>query len=198
MTNKLNSIKVPRRLVQGGMTLFSKREFQRLFQVSEPAARFFLFHHCRTGLFVRLKNGLYALSSHFPSEEEIANRLYQPSYLSFEYVLARHGVIPEAVYSLTSATTKSSRRFEVEGKAYEYSTIKKQAFIGYRQEKRGKSIILVASPEKAFVDTLYLSHLKKRHLSERLDVSRLSKDLVLKYADLFGRPHFVEMARSRL
>ncbi len=185
-------------LAEKGISVFSALEFQRLFRVSKSAATFFLFHHCRSGLFVRLKNGLYALASRFPSEEEIANRLYQPSYLSFEYVLARHGIIPEAVYTVISATTKPTRRFEAEGKSYEYHTIKKEAFLGYRPEKINQRVFLMASKEKALVDTLYFVSLKKRSLNARLDTTGLSKKTALRYAAYFKRPKLMQMVREIL
>lgn len=198
MAKKLKSIDVPRTLLSRGLLIFSRRDFQRLFNVSGSAVTFFLFRHCRSGLFIRLKNGLYALASRFPAEEEIANRLYQPSYLSFEYVLARHGIIPEAVYSITSATTKPTRRFEVEGKTYEYFTIKREAYTGYQPEKIKGRVVLIASPEKALVDTLYFVCLKKRQPNDRMDISKLSKKRVLAHAKLFRYPPLVKMVRGIL
>lgn len=185
-------------LFSAGFLIFSRGDFKRLFGVTEAAATFFLFRHCRSGLFVRLKNGLYALADHPPSEEEIANRLYQPSYLSFEYILARYGVIPEAVYSITSATTKPTRQFEVEGRSYEFFTIKREAYAGYRPEKIDGRTILAASPEKAMADTLYFVHLKKRSRNDRWDTSKLSKNRVLEYARLFQCPTLVKLIREIL
>lgn len=198
MAKKLKSIIVPRILTEKGLTLFSQQEFIRLFGVSKTAATFFLFNHCRSGLFVKLKNGLYALSNPFPSEEEIANRLYQPSYISFETVLAKHGIIPESVYPVISATTKPSRQFEVEGKQYIYHTIKKEAYTGYHPQKIGNRLVLIASPEKAVVDTLYFVHLKKKTLNDRLDLSPLSKKRILDYAKIFKRPRFIKMIKELL
>lgn len=198
MAKKLKSTSVAQALLSRGGVIFSKLDFKRLFSVSESAATFFLARHCQSGLFSRLKNGLYVLSSHFPPEEAIANRLYQPSYLSFEYVLARHGIIPEAVYSVTSATTKPTRQFEVDGKSYEYFTIKEKAYAGYRPEKINGHVVLVAVPEKAFADTLYFVHLKKRTLNDRWDTSKLSRNKVLRYIKLFQRSSLIKMAREVL
>lgn len=198
MTKKLKAITAPRILAERGLTLFTQQEFIRLFKVSKTAATFFLFNHCRSGLFVKLKNGLYALSNPFPSEEAIANRLYQPSYLSFEYVLARHGIIPESVYPVTSVTTKPSRQFEVEGKQYVYHTIKKEAYTGYHPQKINNRLVLMASPEKALVDTLYFVHLKKKTLNDRLNLSPLSKKRILDYAKVFKRPPFTKMIKELL
>jgi len=198
LANNLKSIHVSRTLRSQGLTIFSRLEFRRLFAVSESAATFFLFRHCRSGLFVRLKNGLYALADIFPSEEAIANRLYQPSYLSFEYILARHGIVPEAVYSVTSATTMPTRRFVVEGKSYDYFTIKREAYTGYRPEQIHGRTILAACPEKAMADILYFVHLKKRSVNDRWNMRKLSKIKVLGYVRLFQSKTFTKLAREIL
>lgn len=198
MAKILKSLSVAQSLAKRGYTLFTRLEFQRLFRVSKTAATFFLFRHTRGGLFVRLKNGLYALADPFPSEEEIANRLYQPSYLSFEYVLARHGIIPEAVYTITSATTKPSREFQVEGKAYSYHTLKKSAYSGFETRKKDAVAILTATPEKALVDYLYFVALKKKPLNDRLHLQGLSKKIVLSYARLFEHPKLEPLIRGLL
>lgn len=198
MAKKLKSIIVPRVLAEKGLNLFTKQEFTRLFQVSKTTATFFLFDHCRSGLFVKLKNGLYALSNPFPSEEEIANRLYQPSYLSFETILAKHGIIPESVYPVISATTKPPRQFEVEGKEFIYHAIKKEAYTGYHPQKINNRVVLMALPEKALVDTLYFVHLKKKTLNDRLNLSSLSKKKILDFAKIFKRPTFVKMIKEFL
>lgn len=198
MAKKLNSLVVMQTLRSQGDRIFSKLDFQRLFKVSESAVTFFLTRHCHTGLFSRLKNGLYVLSGNFPSEEVIANRLYQPSYLSFEYVLARHGIIPESVYSVTSATTKPTREFVVEGKSYEYCTIKKAAYTGYRPVTIKGEVVLMAVPEKAFADTLYFVHLKKRSVNDRWNTSKLATQKVMQYVQLFERPALLTLAREIL
>ena len=43
--------------------------------------------------------------------EFMANTLRAPSYLSLEYVLAKHNFIPEGVATITSITPKSSRQY---------------------------------------------------------------------------------------
>ena len=47
--------------------------------------------------------GLYETDSSTPGYR-LANCICTPSYLSFEFALSYHGLIPEAVYNFTSAT----------------------------------------------------------------------------------------------
>src|SRR3989338_8657454 len=123
----LNVLEVLNGLSRKKMRIFSTEEFRRLFQVTLRAAQEFIKDHNRD-LFLKLRNGLYALRSELPRELEIANRLYHPSYVSLEYALAYYRVIPETVYTVTSVTTKITREFKIQGKRYDYSRIKKKAY----------------------------------------------------------------------
>ena len=195
MNRKLKPVHVQQVLRDAGVHLFSPQEFQRIFDVSLTASQEFIKGH-NDDLFLKLRNGLYALRMDTPQEELIANRIYAPSYISFEYAMARYGLIPESVYTVTSATAKTTREFTVNNKAYTYSHIKKTAYRGYVTEKMNGSTILIASPEKAFVDYMYFVHLKLRSLNERLNVRKLNKKLVFEYAKLFGRKAFLRYIRE--
>jgi len=197
MIRKLKPIYVQQSLLERGMRLFSPSDFQRIFGVSLGATQGFIKNHSHD-LFLKIRNGLYALLSDPPQEELIANRLYAPSYISFEYVLSRRSIIPESAYSVTSATTRVTREFIVNGKSFTYSHIKKKAYRGYKAEKIGGSTILIAEPEKAFVDYLYFVDLKKKTINERLDTRRLKKKAVLEYAGLFSRRSLMKLLKKIL
>ena len=177
--------------------MFSPSDFQRVFGVSLRATQEFIKGHC-DDLFLKVRNGLYALRAEPPQEEAIANRLYAPSYISFEYALSRYGIIPEFVYTITSATTRTTREFIVNNKSFTYSHIKKQVYRGYRTEKMGGMTVLIAEPEKALVDYLYFVDLKRKTLNERLNVRKLKKKTVMEYARLFGRKSLIKLVKEIL
>lgn len=194
----LRPLNVQSRLGQEKVRLFSPEEFRRVFGISLRAAQEFIKDH-KTDLFVKLKNGLYALRSNFPAEAEIANRLYTPSYLSLEYALAHYRMIPETVYSITSVTTRTTRAFTAEGRSYEYSRIKRQAFTGYRNLTTEAGVILIAEPEKALADYLYFVDLKLKPLNERLSLKgKVAGKAVLHYAKLFERKSLMDLAEKVL
>jgi predicted transcriptional regulator of viral defense system len=197
MERKLKPIYVQQALQAKGVRLFSPTDFQRVFGVSLRAVQEFIKDHCND-LFIKLRNGLYALRLDLPQEEAIANRLYAPSYISFEYALARYGIIPESVYVVTSATTRITREFIVNNRSFTYSHIKKQVYRGYRIEKMGGITVFIADPEKAFADYLYFVDLKKKTLNERLNVRKVKKKAVLEYARLFGRKSLMKLVREIL
>ncbi len=197
MERKLKPIYVQQALLAKGVRLFSPTDFQRVFGVSLRAVQEFIKDHCND-IFVKLRNGLYALRLDLPQEEAIANRLYAPSYISFEYALARYGIIPESVYAVTSATTRITREFIVNNRSFTYSHIKKQVYRGYRMEKIGGITVFIADQEKAFADYLYFVNLKKKILNERLNVRKVKKKAVLEYARLFGRKSLMKLVREIL
>lgn len=176
---------VEKELIGRRITILSPIEFQRIFNVSESAAGAFLNRYSDGKVLVKLRNGLYAVTSRQISDFEIANKVYKPSYISFEFALSYYGIIPETVYSITSATTKITRNFEVMNKSFEYHKIKKKAFTGYNPEKAGDATILLADKEKALTDYLYFVSLKKKGMNDRLNLKGLSKRKIKFYAKLF-------------
>ena len=195
MAKKLNWQKVESKLRESQQLIFSPLEFRRIFDVSESSARFFLYRHTKKGYLVKLKKGLYCIKAQQPPECLVANRLYQPSYVSLEFALAHFGIIPESVYTVTSVTTKSTMQFRAADLIFTYQKIKRQAFCGYRPEKINNQTILIAEPEKALVDYLYFIDLKKRKLNERIDLRKLSKKKVLQYAKFFGRKNLDKLIK---
>ncbi len=187
MAKQLNWQKVESKLREDHQLIFTPLEFQRIFNVSESSTRFFLHRHAKKDYLIRLKKGLYCLKAQPPSEYLVANRLYRPSYISLEFALSHFGIIPEAVYTVTSVTTKATRQFKTLGLVFTYQKIKTEAFRGYRPEKINGQTILIAEPEKALVDYLYFIDREKREPNERIDFKKISKKKILEYAKLFKR-----------
>lgn len=190
---KLNYIQVVKRLKEKGVALFSPLEFQRIFGVSNFSARNFINRHISSGLFVKVRNGLYVFSDSAPSKFLIANKLYEPSYISFETALSFYHIIPETIYTVFSATPKVSRRFTSLSTDYVYHRIHKDLFFGCLAEKIEGVTVMIAEPEKSLLDYLYFVDLKKKTLSDRIDIKRVSKKTLLKYARAFKRKSLLEL-----
>ena len=80
--SKFNTIlAVQDKLLEQRVLFFTPLDFQRIFHISPLKAKYFLETNTSRGLFIRLKKGLYSLRKNVPSEEEIANALYKPSYI---------------------------------------------------------------------------------------------------------------------
>lgn len=195
---KMNPLEVQKKLIANRIYLFTPLEFQRLFGMPGERAFNFLKYYTKKGLFARLKNGVYVLATNIPSEFLIANKLYQPSYISFEYALSFYHLIPETVYTVTSATTKPTREFEALGKAYKYYKIKREVFLGYEPKKIQDVTVYIAEPEKALADYLYFVDLKKKSLIERFSTRNLNRKKLISYAKLFKRKSLIELTKDLL
>jgi predicted transcriptional regulator of viral defense system len=218
MNTLLKSLQVREKLLEKGVRTFTPRDFERIFGASPTQTKYFLESKTDEGLFARLKQGVYALKTDLPSEAEIANSLYRPSYISFEYALAYYGLIPEMPYAITSATTKPTREFTANNLSFAYYTIKREAYTGYMPLLTMRSIsekgtimnhfeidrsragtFLIAEPEKAFVDVLYFVALGKRQLNERIDeADTLDKEKLRKYAALYNRKRLNQLLEEFL
>lgn len=114
-----------------------------------------------SGYIVQLKNGLYAFKEWIvlPGADQIvANLMYRPSYISLYSALAYYGMIPEFVARTTSVTTLKTASFSNEMGSFDYRHIKPDLFWGYHMmESINQRKVLIALPEKALLDLLYLT-----------------------------------------
>jgi len=164
-----------------GINLFTTKDFEQISGLGQASAWVALARYCRKGLIENPKRGLYYLAEQPPHDYLLANKIYTPSYISFETVLSYHSIIPEVVYSITSATTKITREFKHKGKTFKYLKIKTSSFTGYLK----KEDYLIADPEKALADYLYFVSLGKKTLNERLNINKLNMKKLKEYTSLF-------------
>lgn len=183
---------------QKGLLLFTPIEITRLFGVSRVATTFLLHRYTKRALLVRYRRGLYALASANPPDPFIANKLYDPSYVSLEFALSYHGVIPETVYEITSVTTRPTCAFVAGGKRYSFRHIKKQAFTGYSTRRQEGVTFRIAEPEKAYVDLLYLRLLRGKKPLTRFRKGKLSPVKARRYAGLFGHARLTSLVTTSL
>ncbi|MDR0509557.1 MAG: hypothetical protein LBH06_00510 [Rikenellaceae bacterium] len=110
-------------------------------------------YHVHNGKLLRPRKGIYVKPGYDP--EEMACTLYTPSYISLEYVLQKAGVVFQYDERITSVGYLS-RSLEVDGRTYAFRKIKGEIMVATRGiTQRGN--INVATPERAFLDLLYLN-----------------------------------------
>lgn len=198
MYSLLKPLVVRDELLKRNLRVFTREEFTRIFRTNLYSTKYFLETQVENGLFLRLKRGLYVLKTDIPSEEEIANKLYRPSYISFEYALAYYNRLAEMPYQVTSATTKPTRLFTPQDRSYAYYSIKKEAYTGYTLVEKNNRRFLIADPEKTVVDYFYYVTLGKRVLNDRFYISGLNKKKALRYGTLYQRDSLIKLIESRL
>lgn len=197
MLRKLKLYNVVLELKKRNLFLFTPLEFQRIFGVSKYATQWFIKTKTQKKLFIKLRQGLYMLADYPADNYLIANRLYMPSYISFDTALSFYGIIPEMIYTIFSATAKTTREFKAENIRFVYHKIKKETYTGYRTMKYLDSTILIAEPEKAMADYLYFVVLKKRDLHyERLNLKKIKRAKLMEYVKLFKRPKIIKLVKK--
>ena len=106
--------------------------------------------------------GYYLLADQEVNESFLmmmANRLYEPSYISLESALAYHQVIPETVLGVTSVSSRRTRKIVSEWGAFSYRSMQPHLMFGYQVvEIDPKVKYKIACLEKAVLDYLYLNH----------------------------------------
>ncbi len=189
MERKLKLHQVVKKLKEKKMNLFTPLEFKRVFDISNWACQWFIKTHTKEKDFIKFRKGLYMLADYPANYYLIANRLYEPSYISFDTSLSFYVIIPETIYTITSATSKTTRQYKVENIRFIYHKLKKGTYAGYKAIKYQDDTILIAEPEKALADYLYFIELKKRSFSyERIDLKKIKKTKLKAYVKLFKRP----------
>ena len=125
--------------------------------------------------------GLYSLSSKPPDQFTIANFLVEPSYISFESALSYHGVLSQFPYLITSATIRKAQIKQTHH-TYQYYHIQPNLYFGYTYLNN----YLLATPEKALLDQLYLATKKYRLVDwDEYDLENLNPQVIKEYLKLY-------------
>ncbi len=111
------------------------------------------------GFIQSLAGGFYMLANTQVDESYLfmlANRIYEPSYISKESALAYYLVLPETVLGVTSVSSRKTKQFDSKWGRFSYRSVKPVLMFGYRVVKKDKMIkYKIASLEKAVLDYLY-------------------------------------------
>jgi hypothetical protein len=112
------------------------------------------------GIIEPVKKGLYLPSAKISQNRTepflLANHMLGPSYVSFDSALSYHGLIPERVFEVSSATTKASRRFDTATGTFSFTRMPLPYYsFGIQQVAVGENQnALIASPEKSLFDKI--------------------------------------------
>jgi predicted transcriptional regulator of viral defense system len=112
------------------------------------------------GFIKMIRRGHYAFSGREINESAlflIANKIYTPSYVSMEMALAYYNLIPEAVYGITSVSSRKTNHFKTDFGEFIYRHIKPQLIFGYKLISYRGQNFKIAEPEKAILDYFYLN-----------------------------------------
>jgi len=185
------------RKFMGAFTVFSLADIRQ----ADP-----LFHRRRLnewqdkGYLKKIIKGYYIFADLSIDENvlfEIANRIYAPSYVSFEMALAYYGMIPESIYGVTSASTRKTMRFQTPLGEFSYRTIRPKLYFGFDYVPVSGKYCKIASPEKALFDYIYIhDELKgvddfaQMRINRKVFIKKVNRRKLADYAAAYGKKSF--------
>lgn len=150
----------------------------------------------KKGYIKKLASQFYVFADKKISESEnnfIANKLFEPSYVSLESALRYYNLIPEVVFLTTSITTRKTKAIKTAVGNFQYRSVKENLFFGYKIVNFNGVAYKIAEPEKALLDFLYLrSDLKTEDDFSELRISEddyreiINQDKLKKYLEFFN------------
>ena len=139
------------------------RTGQILSGVANPASvRRQLIRWTQSGRILQLRRGVYALRKPYAALDlhpfAAANALKKASYVSLQSALSHYGLIPEFVPVTTSVTTGRPEEIETPVGRFQFRHTSPGRFFGFVEiEVSMEQAVLIATPQKALVDLLYLT-----------------------------------------
>jgi len=140
----------------------------------------------KQNLLVKMRNSWYSFPEYLktPNFQFFAsNKIYAPSYISLHSALSFYGIIPEAVIQTTAVSSMKKANFENKFGTFTYQKILPELMFGYEKKTfLNKHSLIIATPEKAILDLLYLYPIynSEQEINElRFDEEFMHEDLNL-------------------
>lgn len=142
-------------ILRSPKTVFTSKDTALLWgEQSSNSARVRLNYYVRKGGLYRIRRGLYAKDKNY-NKTELATRIFTPSYVSFETVLASEGVTFQ-FYSQIFIASYLTREITIDGQTYSFKQMNPQILTNpHGIEHKDESSIAIK--ERAFLDTLYIN-----------------------------------------
>ena len=112
-----------------------------------------LYYYIKEGKIRNPRRGIYTKSTY--DKQEMACSLFRPAYISLEYVLQRAGVVFQYDDAIT-CVSYLNRTVWIDDRSYQFRIINPELWIGLEGIEQHDNI-LIATPERAFLDLVYLS-----------------------------------------
>jgi predicted transcriptional regulator of viral defense system len=148
----------------------------------------------KKGYLKKVKRGFYCFGTQSLDQNFLfytGNKIYAPSYVSLEIALKHYGFIPEEIFQITSVGTKKTAKFQTSIGNFSYSQIKPSLYWGYQLLDFGQQKILIAEPEKAILDYLYI-HPKLKTAADFLGM-RINVDEFREHINLNKFQQYLEL-----
>ncbi len=170
-----------KKLIESGNTVFSTEDLAKILQIeNRKYLALVTYRMTKRGEIKRIKKGVYVLHDKY-NILELANKLKRPSYVSFEYILFKKGIIFQDFSNIITSASNNTLSFSLNGKTFKYFKLKDDILtnpIGIEIENN----VAIASVERALCDTIYL---RGNIYLDNLDP--INKELFLKIAKNYNK-----------
>lgn len=189
----ISSLKAANILRKKRIKFLTQGQAARLFGISNTNTSYKLLQRLEAkDILRRVTRGFYIVSHTQVNDFEVANAALKPSYVSLESALSHYGVLSQFPFTITSVTTKRSRRFTF-NKEFEYTHIDTSLYWGFVKNQS----FIIASPEKAILDIFYLQSKGLRKIdAKELDISIFDKNLLKEYCIRVNKPFVTKLLRA--
>lgn len=159
----------------------------------------------KKNLIIKLRNSWYSFPEYLNTSNIqyfVSNKMYTPSYISLHSALAFYGIIPEAIVRTTAVGSLKKANFENAFGSFSYQQILPALMFGYEQKSfLNKQSLILATPEKAILDLLYLypQYNNEQEIRElRFDEEFMQEDLNIERLNEFTERFQSKTLRNRV
>lgn len=177
------------KIYKSSQTVFTINDFCLIWGVNQPELVWSRANdYAKRGKLYKLRKGIYAKDKDY-NKLELATKIYTPSYVSLETVLAQEGVVFQ-YYETIFVISYLSRNLKVANQKFVFKKIKNEILVNPNgiALKNGYSI---ATKERAFLDALYLY---KDYYFDNLDA--LDKNKVFELMTIYRNKQLVKKVKQ--
>lgn len=178
---------------------FPYQELSGALGITSRSARVFATRYVKKGYLIRFRRNFYILREKWDildKEEKfvLANLIEVPSYISLMTAMEYYGITTQIQRDfIESISMHRTKEAEIEESVFNYTKINKQLYFSFVRKEN----FFIATPEKAFLDALYLKSLKRYRFDlTSIDFNKLNKSEMNKVIKKF--PVRVEELRKHV
>jgi predicted transcriptional regulator of viral defense system len=162
---------------------FGYEDISRALGITSQSAIVSANRYVNQGLLVKMKRNTYVLNEKWKILDRedkftLANLVQVPSYISLMTALDYYEITTQIQRDfIESVAVKRTKESEVKNTIFSYTRISTNLYFGFKKEKD----FFIATPEKAFLDALYLMSLGRYSFDiNSLDFSKLNGNEIRK------------------
>jgi len=193
---RYNLAVITKMIYDSNFVFFTLKTLRDILEIKKEGTLFYVIKKLLWAeILIKIEKDKYLLKGAKINDFVLANFIYQPSYISFESALNFYGILSQFPYEISSVTTKKTVRKIFQNKVFVYTHIKKELFWGYEKKEN----FVIAFPEKALLDQLYLATKGYRNINlDEYDLSRMHISKLKEYLNKYPKTRQFKSATRML